>query len=426
MTFWRIFAAALLGLCVAACAPLDRRADAGVDKPANDGAAQVLVMLRLAPPHFRPDVDYAGGYDSRVGRDARRRIADALAERYDLRIVDDWPMPALGVDCFVMSASGKTSIEQLVDLLSRDPRVESAQSMNVFHVLAYNDPLYPLQPSAKLWHLADLHTVATGKNVRVAELDTGVEVDHPDLKGRIAVTRNFVDDRGDVAEQHGTAVAGIIAADANNGIGIVGIAPEAKLVALRACWEAAARSDAAICSSFTLAKALQFALTADVQVINLSLGGPNDRLLGRLLDTALSRGISVVAAADPHVGDGGFPASHRGVLAIAGDDRQDVTASMLRGPGRDIPTTMVDGKWTFVTGSSFAAAHVTGLVALLRELSPNLQPQQIRALLAPPELSGATTDTRAIVDACAVIGKTTGACACACAVAHDTKSSPRL
>jgi hypothetical protein len=427
MTSLRTAVVMLLCCCAAACAQLDRGTDMR-DTPVDYGSAQgqVLVMLRLAPPHFRPDIDYTGSYDSRVGRDARRRIAQGLADKYGLQIIDDWPMPALGVDCFVMKVSNKISIERLVEQLSLDQRVESAQSMNLFHVLAYNDPLYPLQPSAKLWHLADLHQVATGRNVRVAEVDTGVEVNHPDLNGRIAASRNFVDDRAEVAEMHGTEVAGIIAATGNNGVGIVGIAPDVKLLALRACWETAIRADAAVCSSFTLAKALQFALNADVQVINLSLGGPRDRLLGRLLDTAMSRGITVVAAADPEVADGGFPASYRGVLAIAGDDRQDVSGTILRGPGRDIPTTVVDGKWTFVTGSSFAAAHVTGLVALLRELSPRLQPQQIRNLLAPQETSGVAADTHAIVDACAAIGRTTGACACACAVAHDTKSPQRL
>jgi subtilisin family serine protease len=419
----------LLCLCVAACARMDRVADARVD----DGSPpdQVLVMLRLAPPHFRPDVDYTGSYDSRVGRDARRRIAEGLADKYGLSIIDDWPMPALGVDCFVMKARDKASIERVVEQLSLEPRVESAQSMNLFHVLAYNDPLYPLQPSERLWHLADLHKITTGRNVRVAEVDTGVEASHPDLSGRIALAKNFVDGRAEVPELHGTAVAGIIAARGNNGIGIVGIAPEARLIALRACWETAIRADGAVCSSFTLAKALQFALNENVHVINLSLGGPRDRLLGRLLDTALSRGITVVAAADPQIGDGGFPASHLGVLAIAGDDRHDVSGQMLRGPGRDIPTTVVDGKWSFVTGASFAAAHVTGLVALLRELAPDLKPQQIRELLiapapAPQAMSGQAVDTHAIVDACAAVGRTTGACACGCDVAHDTKSPSRL
>jgi Subtilase family len=423
----RFTLAALLSLLVASCAPLDRRADSHVLNGDADAArGQVLVMLRAAPPHFRPDVDYAGGYDSRLGRDARRRIAEALADQYQLRIVDDWPMPALGVDCFVMDARGKGSIEQLAQRIALDPRVESAQSVNLFQVLAYNDPLYPLQPSATSWHLSELHQVATGRNVRVAEIDTGVQTAHPDFGGRVAMARNFVDDRGAVAEMHGTAVAGIIVAQGNNGIGMVGIAPDAQLFALRACWETAVRTDAAVCSSFTLAKALQFAINLDAQVINLSLGGPRDRLLARLIDAALARGITVVAAVDPKSADGGFPASHTGVLAIAGDDRQDGSADVLRGPGRDIPTTVVDGKWTFVTGSSFAAAHVTGLVALLREISPRLQPQQIRNLLAPREISGLTADTHAIVDACAAIGRTTGACACACAVAHETKSPPRL
>jgi subtilisin family serine protease len=240
------------------------------------------------------------------------------------------------------------------------------------------------------------------------------------------VTRNFVDGRVGVGEEHGTAIAGIIVATGNNGVGIVGIAPEARLLALRACWETAQRADAAVCSSFTLAKALQFALEADAQVINLSLGGPRDRLLERLLDVALSRGVTVVSAADPQSGDGGFPASHRGVLAIAGDDAQDVAGNILRAPGRDIPTTVPGGKWSFVTGTSFAAAHMTGLVALLRELSPALSATQVRGLLAAPAVSGLAVDSHAIVDACAAVGRITGACACACAAARDTRASPRL
>jgi subtilisin family serine protease len=260
--------------------------------------------------------------------------------------------------------------------------------------------------------------------VRVAEVDTGVELDHPDLAGRVALARNFVDGRPDVAEQHGTAVAGIIAARADDGIGIAGIAPEATLMALRACWQPAKRDDAAICSSFTLAKALQFALEQNAQVVNLSLGGPRDRLLERLLDAAAVRGVTVVGAVDPDVRDGGFPASHRGVLAVAGDDGHDAPVGVLLGPGRDIPTTTVGGKWGFVAGSSFAAAHLTGLVALLRELAPNLPPQQIREALATRAMSSLAGDRHAIVDACAAITRIAGTCACACVVASDTKSSP--
>src|SRR6266567_8405924 len=298
---------ALLCLCAFACAQMEGR----TATPADGGSLerQVLVMLRLPAPHFRPDVNYAGSFDWRVGGDGRRRIAERLANQYGIRVIDGWPMPALGVDCFVMEAAGDGPLAPIVDKLSLDPRVESAQSMQLFRVLAHNDPLYPLQPSAKAWHLDELHRITTGRRIRVAEIDTGVEVDHPDLRGRVAVARNFVDGRGNLAEMHGTAVAGIIAARADDGLGIAGIAPEARLLALRACWPAATSGEIAFCSSFTLAKALQFALEEKAQVINLSLGGPRDRLLERLLDTALSRGVTIVGAANPDVGNGGFPAS---------------------------------------------------------------------------------------------------------------------
>ena len=418
----RLSVLALLCLCVVACAQIDRHTEPAVDSDSLE--RQLLVMLRLPAPHFRPDVNYAGSYDRGAGRDARRQIAEVLAKQYGLKIIDGWPMPALGVDCFVMEATGNASLAQLVEKLSLDPRVESAQPMQLFHVLAHDDPLYPLQPSARRWHLDELHKITTGRRVRVAEVDTGVDVNHPDLSGQVAVARNFVDGRRDVAEWHGTAVAGIIAARADDGIGIAGIAPEAKFLALRACWQAAASGDAAaFCSSFTLAKALQFALDENAQVINLSLGGPRDRLLERLLDTALSRGITIVGAADPEVDNGGFPASHRGVLAVAGDDGHDVAEGILLAPGRDIPTTIAGQKWGFVTGSSFAAAHVTGLVALLRELAPDLRPQQLRDALAPRSLRGTVDGRRIIVDACEAVRRTAGTCACACTVVGDLKTS---
>jgi subtilisin family serine protease len=333
-------------------------------------------------------------------------------------------MPALGVDCFVMAASADGSIGKIVEQLAQDPSVESVQAMNQFNVLAHNDPLYPLQPSASAWHLAEVHKVATGKRVKVAEVDTGVEINHPDLIGQIALARDFVDVESNVAEVHGTAVAGIIVARADNGIGMAGIAPNARLYALRACWQRTVGAPSAICNSFTLAKALQFAIDENVQVINLSLGGPRDRLLGRLLDTALSRGITIVSAADPMFGDGGFPASHRGVLAVAADDVHDIPSNALLGPGTDIPTTVIGGKWGFVTGSSFAAAHVTGLVALLRELAPNLPAREMREALEARPVAAGAGERHVAVDACAAIARIGGICACACAVAVESKSSP--
>jgi hypothetical protein len=404
-----------LAVGLAACAMPERPSAA---YEADASSRQLLVMLHLAAPHFRPDVSYNGNYDARVGGDARRRVAEALAGKYGLKVIDGWPMPALGIDCYVMQAPEDVARSRLEDALSRDPRVESVESMQLFHVLSHNDPLYPLQPAAKDWHLADLHRLATGKHVRIAEIDTGVEADHPDLAGRVIAQQNFVDDRAEVAEAHGTSVAGIIAARADNAIGIAGIAPEADLLALRACWERSG-AEPAVCSSFTLAKALQFALDRKAQVINLSLGGPRDRLLERLLDAAVDRGIVVVGAVDSRIGDGGFPASHEGVLAVAGDDVHDAPARALLAPGRDIPTTTIAHKWGFVTGSSFAAAHVTGLVALLHELDPGLQVANLRERLAAP-IATVRTGRRAVVDACAAVERTAGTCACSCALARGS------
>jgi subtilisin family serine protease len=413
-----------IALCVFACTAWGDPGDASIDS--STAERQILVMLRAPPPHFRPDANYLGSYDSQMSRVARKRVAEGLAAQFKLRIVDSWPMPALGVDCFVMEAAEKVAMARLVEDMSRDTRVESIQSMNLFRLLAHDDPLFPLQPTAKLWHLSEIHQIATGRNVRIAAIDSGVELDHPDLQRQVRFARNFVDARDSVAESHGTAVAGIIAARADNGIGIVGVAPQAALMALRACWQPgpSTDSDPAVCSSFTLAKALQFALDKNAHVINLSLGGPRDRLLERLLNVAVTRGTVIVAAADPKIADGGFPASVPGVLAVAADNAHDSPPAIFLAPGRDIPATLPGQRFGMVNGSSFAAAEMAGLVALLLELGPNQKPHQIRETLATSQPTASSSSRRTIVDACAAIARTAGTCACGCAVARAAGPSP--
>ncbi len=401
----------LLLLLFCALSPASRAEPGAASTPAP---RELLVMLRLPPLHFRPDAGYVGGYATQSGSAARQRIAEDLAARFKLRIVDNWPMPALGVVCFVMEAPDGLPLQPLIDRMALDTRVESVQAVNHFRVLAHDDPLYRLQPTATLWHLDELHRVATGKNVRVAAIDSGVEVDHPDLRGRIALARNFVDGRESVPELHGTAVAGIIGARADNSVGIVGVAPEAQLLALRACWQDGADERAAVCSSFTLAKALQFAIDNGAKVINLSLGGPRDRLVERLLAVASSRGAVVVAAADPRVADGGFPASLPDVLAVAADDVHDAPEAIYLAPGRDIPTTLPGRRWGLVGGSSYAAAQMSGLVALLVDLAPDQSSRQLRETLITSDPAGVSSRPRAIVDACAAVARTVGACACGC------------
>ncbi len=387
---------------------------------ADDAAQrQVLLMLKVAPAHYTPGGRYGDDYANAPGRVARRNLADGIAREHGLVLRDEWPMPALGVDCFVMDAADHATAMRQASALAADPRVESAEAMQVFHALGTTrsptpDPLYAAQPVATAWHLDELHAHATGKGVRVAIIDSGVARNHPDLRGQVALSRDFVSRQDNPGEAHGTEVAGIIAAVGGNGLGIVGIAPQARLLALRACWER--NGAAASCSTFTLAQALQFAIDARVHVLNLSLTGPSDRLLARLLDAALARGISIVGAVDASAPGGGFPASHPGVLAVDGLTRGAPIAS-VRAPADGIPATRADGSWGLVSGTSFAAAQVSGLMALVRQQNPRLGPAQLLTAMAPARTVLSPTERPRAINACAVMQRASGHCVCACSIA---------
>lgn len=407
----RGLACAWMVLALAACA-------SAVERTAGPGPDEQLVMVMIvetAPPRFQPGASEPAGYSGTPVRARSLRVARALARDYSLRLETDWPMPALGVRCFVLSVPPSASPEALAAELEADPRVESAQPVQRFQTAAYDDPYAPLQPSVRALQLPELHRLATGKGVKVAQLDTGVDWLHPDLAGRVAVRRNFVDDSPYRVEVHGTAVAGIIAARANDGVGMVGVAPDATLLALRACWAPTPHAQSGVCNTFTLAKALQYALSERAQVINLSLTGPRDRLLERLLEVAARRGVVLVGAA----GDGAaaFPAASAHVIAVAAGPHGASTAAQLTAPGTDVLSTLPGGNWGYVSGASFAAAHVSGVAAVLLERVPGLTPGAIRQAL-----SGPRDNPHAMIDPCAALALVSTGPGCACCA---TASAPR-
>jgi hypothetical protein len=378
---------------------------------AGDVAHQVLVLLRLPPEHHHPNGDYGGGYGEGAGDSARRRIAERIAKAHGLVLVTAWPMPLLGLDCYVMATPPDQSPVEVAAALSHEPDVDWAEPMRTYHgqgaTTTPNDPLFRVQPAARQWRLGALHEISTGRDVRVAVIDSMIERTHPDLVGQVYLSENFVTGEPDGPEQHGTGVAGIIAAREGNGVGIVGVAPRARLMGLRACWQVSARSpggSATLCDSLSLAKALHFAILHDAQIINLSLSGPDDPLLGRLLDVALARGVTVVAAYDPSAPDGGFPASHAGVVAVNDEARGVKEPGVFEAPGSDVPTSQIGGRWFLVSGSSYAAAHVSGLFALLRQRTA--RPLGGASLVT---LGGST-----IIDACASLVRASGPCGCQC------------
>jgi len=368
---WRL---ALLIACMAVSLASARAA------PNAAGDERILMMLKTAPDHFRPDYGAAGGYADVTGKAALARVARRIARTHHLVLLDQWPMPLLGIHCFVIAVPAGTPSRAVIDALTREPEVAWSQPLNRFRGQqappARPDPLLAAQPAEAFWRLDRLHRLATGRGVMVAVIDSRIDSRHPDLLGQVALARDFTGEGGTAPERHGTNVAGIIAARAGNGMGISGLAPDARLMGLRACWEA---RNETVCDSLTLARAIQFAIERSVPIINLSLSGPEDPLLARLIEIGLRRGSTIVAAVDRSRAGGGFPASLAGVVAVTDAAVASDRASVYAAPGHDIPTTAPGGRWLLVNGSSFAAAHVSGLAALLRQrgASPKLRFQTL-------------------------------------------------
>ncbi|MGR9089021.1 MAG: S8 family peptidase [Gammaproteobacteria bacterium] len=346
--------------------------------------------------------------------------AAALAARHALVLGDNWRILSLDRDCYVFSGSA-AGIAAAHAALATDPDVESVQATRLFHVAAAReqvvDPYVNLQHSLISARIDEAHQLSTGAGVKVAIIDTGLDRTHYDLRGRVEAALNFVDadQTLEIVEFHATAVAGIIGAAANNGRGIVGIAPDARLYSLRACWESLPGTSRGQCSSFGLARALDWAITNEMKVVNVSLQGEFDPLVSRLISRATQRGLVVVAATD--LGDEAlsFPASMSEVIAVSYHDplrTMDYTRNagkIFIAPGEEILTTMPDNTYDFVSGSSFASAHVAGIVALLAEHVPDIDAHTVRAVLRS-SIRIANWDVT--IDACTALGTVTGSDNC--------------
>ncbi len=319
-----------------------------------------------------------------------QRVSRSIEQQHGLQKLTEWPMTEVGVHCAVYLVPAGISVAETMQALSQDNRVDIVQRMHQFKTkgMHYNDPYYRLQSNMHQLQIEQAHVAATGKNVSIAVIDTGIDYGHPDLAGQIESNENFVSSvsAGFSDDLHGTAVAGVIAAQKDNRTGIIGVAPDAKLVALKACWPNQAGSFEAVCNSYTLALAVNTAIKLGVNVLNMSLAGPEDPLLAMLLNKAKEKGI-VVVAADPgsKEPENRFPASMESVIPVQALDKLNNESSpgirAINAPGEHILTTLPFGTYDFVSGSSVAAAQVTGVVALMLELKPGLSVDQTKAIL---------------------------------------------
>ena len=375
----------------------------GAAEPVDSASAHARVVVTFAnTPRQSPGP--AGSTGRRYSGDgyllAQSAHAEAkrVASKYSLREVANWPIRSLAIHCVIYEIPDDRSVAMVLAELSKDSTVRLAEPLSEFHTLSdpkpappapYNDPLYDLQTNLSALGIAAAHEHAQGSGVRVALIDTGVDTRHPDLRGRIVRTRSFVDRHAPSATsyRHGTAMAGLIAAVANNHVGIVGIAPLAQLEVFEACWQLRPDSDDAVCNTFTLAKALAAALDSGITLINMSIAGPQDPLLASLVDVAIKRGVTFVgAAAEPA---DAFPTGIAGVIAAQGQQRS-LKADAFAIPANHILTLRPDGQYDFESGTSVAAAELTGVIALLMSSSDTrMATDSIVSLLKETEETGA-------------------------------------
>lgn len=368
-------------------------------------ALQILVLLDQAP---------SGELEN---------IIRQLEATYQLRRIQVMGLASISRVLVLFSIAGSPqSIATAVIAVQADPRVLLAQPNYVYTTLGVSQTgVEGLQYGLKKINASIAQSQSSGKGVRVAVLDTGVDADHPCLKGRVFEKKSFVEGDEDFRDVHGTLVAGIIAG--NPARGLRGVAPDSRIMAIKVCKPRSRNSIEADATSQTITQGLDYAITKQANIINLSLGGPRDPLINHLVKEAYGRGIAVVAAA----GNGGpdarpvYPAALAKVIAVSAIDINDEPyASANRGdyidlaaPGVEVFSAQPGNRFNPFTGTSMAAPHVTGVIALILQRRPAILPGEVRTLLETTarDLGAAGKDGlfgSGCVDACKALEALTG------------------
>ena len=256
---------------------------------------------------------------------------------------------------------------------------------------APNDPLFDKQ-----WALAKLRAtaawkVSSGREVTIAVIDSGVDLDHPELAGRILKGYDFVngDAEPDDDYGHGTQVAGVAAAAANNDDGIAGLAWDAKIMPVKVL------DDRGRGMSSNLTCALYWAADKGADILNISIISFGPSLgMQSAINYATNAGVLIFAAAGNLFEDGNpvtYPAAHEGVIAVAATDRDDDHAWFssagsfvdIAAPGVGIfsPFPPSHDEYRSVHGTSLATPHGAGLAALVLSVAHGLTPEQVETII---------------------------------------------
>jgi subtilisin family serine protease len=315
---------------------------------------------------------------------------EAMARRYNLTRLDSVTLPLIGSTVYRWRVGGRRSVADIVGAIEDQHAViASAQPNYVFSLQedVAKDPPRTGDDAAQYvrgkLQIDQAHHLATGKNVPIAVIDSEIDANHPDLAG--TAMKSFDALGGEQKpHQHGTAMAGAIAAHGK----LVGVALGPQLLAARAFDDTPGEAKG---TSFAIYKSLQWAADNSARVVNMSFAGPPDPLLHRMLAAAYDKGMVLIAAA----GNAGpnsaplYPAADADVIAVTATDMSDGLYKManrgqfiaVAAPGVDVLALAPGESYQVTTGTSVAAAEVSGIAALLLELKPSLTPADIRAIL---------------------------------------------
>jgi subtilisin family serine protease len=308
---------------------------------------------------------------------------DDIARQNRLTRISSLRLELIGSTVFRYRITDGRQVPDVVRALEQDLRIASAQP-NFLYRLA-DDParnsLSGTQYAVVKMHLPEAHRLSTGQGVVVAIIDSGIDSAHPELAGSIADAFDVVDG---VARphKHGTAVAGIIGSHAN----LMGVAPGAKLLAIRAFAGEEGKLGAGDTTDH-IVRSIDWAHQRGARVVNMSFTGPRDPLLSQELRAGTEKGMVFIAAGG---NDGpNAAAADDNVIAVTASDAADKLYPAadrgphicLAAPGVNVLVAAPSGAYEFKTGTSLAAAHVSGAVALLLQSRPDLSPKAVRTIL---------------------------------------------
>ncbi|MES5486587.1 S8 family serine peptidase [Bradyrhizobium sp. INPA03-11B] len=346
-------------------------------RPGGGGTrAQDVVGTRTVPNELVAEIDGA----------LTEAQTDALARRHGLRRIASQNIPLLGATIGLFRMAGNRSADAVSREFASDSSVRSVQP-NYRYALQEQKPPSggndPAQYAQTQLHLAEAHRLARGMNVTIAVIDSGIDAAHPELANTVADTFDALGSK-DGPHAHGTAIAGAIAAR----VKLTGSAPEVRILAIRAFGAVAGGAES---TSYVILRSLDYAVAHGAQIVNMSFAGPKDALVERAVAATAARDVVLVAAA----GNAGakspplYPAAYPDVITVSGIDAGDrLMAASNRGsyialaaPGADLLVPVPDGKYTLMSGTSFSAAFVSGIAALVLERGPALKPADVRKVL---------------------------------------------